>query len=655
MHNSVRVKWAGWVLVALGAILVLIWGVGLGRRALSLRGHLTEVASWAEAPETVEPTAACEVVRGMREDVVVLRRTAGGLVRLAPALGWLPRVGGELQAAPHLLAVGDGLTEAGAIGCDAAGPVLEALGSEDASADISPARVMDVLAGSRSQLEQARAAAERAQAAWERVDVQALSPEFRDKASLLDRGLPLLTSGLSAATVAPELLGGDAPRTYLVLALNEDERRPIGGYITGAGEVQVEAGELITMTFRDSYAADDFTEPYPEAPEPLQRYLGIDLLVFRDSNWSPDFPTAARQAMSLYRPGHAVSIDGVIALDQHAVGELVNAVGPVEVAGGGEQVTGETIVAYMRQAWAPEEGQLNREWWRQRKSFMGPLAQAVWDQVEEGDADWVALAKTVLTLLEEKHLLVYVEDAAAAEALAPHGWDGALQRTAGDFLMVVDANVGYNKASAKVRQGVEYEVDLTVSPPQANLTLVYTHTSAVDYACEPEIRYDPVYEEMMDRCYWDYIRVYVPEGSELVDATRIPVPREAVWAGEGDSGEVTVRRAEEGPWVTFGVLGLIPPGTTQTRRLTWTLPSDVVEWEGEEGRYSLLVQKQPGTEGHALTVRVRLPEESTLVKMVPPSPNLSPPGGRGMEEGEVVYDAILDRDLEFELVFRRGR
>ena len=102
----------------------------------------------------------------------------------------------------------------------------------------------------------------------------------------------MLRQGFSALTVAPQLLGMDRPRTYLVLALNEDELRPGGGFITGVGEIRVQAGKVITMTFRDSYAVDDFTQPYPDPPEPMRRYMGLDLLVLRDSNWSPDFPTA---------------------------------------------------------------------------------------------------------------------------------------------------------------------------------------------------------------------------------------------------------------------------------------------------------------------------------------------------------------------------
>lgn len=151
----------------------------------------------------------------------------------------------------------------------------------------------------------------------------------------------------------------------------------------------------------------------------------------------------------------------------------------------------------------------------------------------------------------------------------------------------------------------------------------------------------------MDRCYWDYLRVYVPQGSQLLDATRIPIPGEARFSGEGESGEIVIQPAEEGPWLMFAVLGLLPPSVAQARTFIWTLPADVVQWEADEGGYSLWVQKQPGTRGHPLTVRVRLPEGSALLDAAPePS---------AVEGDWVIYRMLLDRDREFRLHFRRER
>jgi hypothetical protein len=160
------------LLVLLLVVLLAAWGVRLAQTGQSLRQHLAQAQALADAPEEVDPVAACALVREMRGDVVALEREAGGLVRLAPALGWLPKVGGDLQAAPHLLAMADGLTEAGTLACDALEPALVAFGGTDeASGGFSLEQMVGLLAEHQADLERARAAVERAQEAWAQVDV----------------------------------------------------------------------------------------------------------------------------------------------------------------------------------------------------------------------------------------------------------------------------------------------------------------------------------------------------------------------------------------------------------------------------------------------------------------------------------------------------
>ncbi len=229
-------------------------------------------------------------------------------------------------------------------------------------------------------------------------------------------------------------------------------------------------------------------------------------------------------------------------------------------------------------------------------------------------------------MLEEKHLLVYFTDPGAQALLAEQGWDGALRPGSGDFLMVVDANVGYNKASARVRQSITYEVDLSRRPPRATLTLVYTHTARRGCPCKPEVRYDPVYEPMMDRCLWDDLRVYIPQGGRLLDATRIPVPGRPSGRASPNPARWPSDRRRKGRFSPWRRLLLLPPGTTQTRALIWELPEEVVAWDGDDGTYTLRVQKQPGTVGHPLRLRIRLPDGAVLVAAAPsPSAVEGPP------------------------------
>ncbi|MBI5033473.1 MAG: DUF4012 domain-containing protein [Chloroflexi bacterium] len=630
------------VLLAIGVLLIVVWGARVALMAQSLSSHLGQAQSMADTKK-VDPKAACELVQQLRDDIVGLNQEAGALVTLAPMFAWLPSVGGDLQSAPQLLATADGLTEAGAIVCSSLAPMLDAFGKS--SADFSIEKTVALLSTNQADLQRGAQAANRAQSAWAQVDVQRLSPSIANKVKLIDRGLPLIQTGLTALATAPDLLGANDASTFLLIAQNEDELRPTGGYITGVGEIQFKNGQLASMVFRDSYAVDDFSQPYPYPPEPLQRYMQIDQWVFRDSNWSPDFPTVVRQALPLYRPGYQVDPVAVIALDQFAMQEVVRALGPISIKGNDAPVTGDNIIAYVRGAWAPAGGKFSGDWWKNRKSFMGPLAEAVWERVKSGKFNPTTLGQTMLRLLDQKHILIYARDAKLAQELLAQGWDGSLRPSSSDALMVVDANIGYNKSNARVRQSIDYQVDLRSSTPQALLTLTYTNTSQVNYPCKPEIRYDPIYETMMDRCYFDDLRVYVPAGSQLNDATRIPVPAQALVSGTSEPGDVIVRRSDEGAWTVFEVMGVLPTGAVQTRSFNYALPANVVKWDQPNGTYSLRIQKQPGTAGYPVSVRVHLPDQMALIGSSSKQFTL---------DGEwFVYQMILDRDQDIGLHFRR--
>ena len=176
-----------------------------------------------------------------------------------------------------------------------------------------------------------------------------------------DEAYPLAQTGFELMTVAPQLLAADRPRTYLILFQNEDELRATGGFLSAAGRMTIDAGKIISLTVEDSYAVDDFTTPYPDAPAPLRDYMGIDLWVFRDSNWSPDFPVAARQAISLYTQTRGGTIDGVIALNQRVVEALVDGLGPL-VIDGQTIANAQEMRDYMRKAWAPSDQSTAAEW-----------------------------------------------------------------------------------------------------------------------------------------------------------------------------------------------------------------------------------------------------------------------------------------------------
>ncbi len=625
-------------LVALG-----IWGFNVYRTVSSLMGYLPEVQALAEDdPLAADPEAVGEILHGARADIQRLDRLVGWAAPLGRAFGWLPKVGPLAADAPELLALADALSEVGVLMWDDIAPALTEI-----QAGVPAMEAMTTaLPRMAEDLDEARIAVERAQTAYAALDLAAMPEELRSPLEMLGQALPLLADGFDWIEVAPELLGVEesgeaAERTYLLLALNEDELRPGGGFISAVGEVHLRAGQIVSMTFTDSYQVDDFSQPYPDAPDPLRQFMAIELLVFRDSNWSPDFPTWISEALPLYRPGYEVQADGVVAVDQAAVRALVDAVGPLSLPGSEAPVTGETLLAYMYASWAPDDGDQSGDWWRNRKSFMRPIAEAALARVQSGKVDVLDLLATVERLIAERHLQIYLTQPEAQTLLAERGWDGGLDVPDGDFLAVVEANIGYNKASAKLDRAFTYEVDLTQTPPRATATLTFTHTSQADVTCRMAPRYNDEYQQMMDRCYWGYVRLFVPEGATLLSASEHPIPAEMTGSGEPWSGEARVAPTSAPEVTAFAQAFLMRPAHQTVLRFSYELPASVLQQTEAGTVYRLRWQKQPGMQNVASRVILRVPRNAVLWhKQSEPATT---------DAGKVVYRLDLNMDREIGL------
>jgi len=654
-HKLKAWRWRHVILLV--ALLALAYGGYKAYRvwalARSLQSRLNQLQVLADGGGDLEPNDIGDSLRGARADLEALRGETALFMPATRYLGWLPGVGGDLQSASALLDVAIAVTEAGTMAFDGLEPLLTLL--EDENVEGEPlALVLQTLSDARPDLVAAQARLATALELRAEIDDDALSARTADLLARLDRYLPLIETALDGAQLLPDLLGGSGRRTYILLAQNDDELRATGGFISAVGALTLDDGEIGEITFEDSYALDDFRNPYPDSPAPYLRYLGIDQWVFRDANWSPDFPTSARQAVALYQISRDLAVDGVLAVDQQALQIAVAALAPLEVEGWTEAVTGDNVVSLIRLAWSPPEEASDAEfgeWWRERKSFVGDLVGAMRARVEgaPGQVDWVALAKAVFQILDERHLQVWLADAdsPAVDLLAEQGWDGALRPAASDYLLVVDTNMGFNKANGLVQQSIDYQVLIDADgTAEATLTVRHVNPSVGEAVCDHRPHYGADYEEMMNRCYWDYLRVYAPAGSQLQSATVHPVEADLLISGQPQSGEVEVLPEEKGKAV-FASFFVLPRGQETETRFVYQLPPTAVERHEQGWRYRLLVQKQAGTRAVPLRVSLVLPPGARVEAVEPPA--------QGPEPDWLVFDASLVTDQAFEVSFQYDR
>lgn len=650
-----RVHWLGWGLILAGVLVLGTWGtvtaVQLVGHARSLRGHLQVLERWAEeAPLAQDQNAlraAGEHLAGMRADLEAIQTRVGPLLPAGRLLWWVPTYGGDLAAAPELLEMAAGVSAAGDRAVRALSPALDLVNDPQSNPAPGPSlveRVLPVFVTARPQLLAAQSELGRVEQARSRTDSAALSPQVGGLLARLDRLLPWFETAVDAALLAPGLLGAEGARTYLVLVQNNHELRATGGFISGVGELHVQGGWLAPPVFVDSYAVDNFTVPHDLAPADLAQVLAGELWFFRDANWDPDFRTSARRALEVYRRDRGVRADGAIALDLSALQMLMAALGPLQVEGLPEPVSAQNVLQVIQNAWGDSSGSgADLGWWLHRKDFMGPLAGAALAKVLSGrDVDIGKLAQAAKQALDEKHLLLYLEEPQEAALLRARNWDGALlaPSPAQDLLLVVDSNVGFNKVDASIERSISYEVDLAdPERPQGRVTLTYRNRSTpAAVPCAREPHYGAVYADLMVGCYWDYVRVFVPPGSTLLQGPSGADPL------AGEPAPPVSPTQDLGNWMVWTAFIEVAPGAEKTVAFQYRLPAEVPERSpGGLMRYSLRVQKQSGTAAVPLQVSLRLPAGAELV---------SPwPAELGMPQG-VTTDLRMDRELE--LTFREA-
>ncbi|TAK05700.1 DUF4012 domain-containing protein [Patescibacteria group bacterium] len=414
-------------------------------------------------------------------------------------------------------------------------------------------------------------------------------------AQLRDALLPIAP----LAEILPAMAGYPTPKTYMFLMLNNTELRPGGGFIGSFGIIATSNGEVTRFSSEDVYALDapTFGRVGLPAPKPFADYINIKEWGMRDANWSPDFRRSSEQVIALYDRERALArpdlpaVDGIIAITPEVAADLLRMVGPVTVDG--VTFTADNLLdelqyqvhqAFLTQG-LPES---------QRKQILGKLVSQVFQKMFALPAErWPEGLAAVQKHLTEKRILLYEKDPVLQGAFEQHHWAGRMVAADGDYLRWVDANLGALKTDVVMERSLGYA--LRVAPDGqiiATASMRYKNNGTFTFRTTR---------------YRTYARIYVPQGSKLIrvdgslknDRTKNP----SLAPGVPDAG------VEEGKtW--FGAFTAIEPGDERTLTFTYALPANVSR-QISDGSYSLVVQKQLGTQSFPLSLTIDLPRRVT--------------------------------------------
>lgn len=667
----IRRKNTRWIVATSGLFIVFL-AAFFGWKAWNLYQHVQAIEIKAKAlesyltpkPDLKKIPEIAGKVHELRVDLDALEVEAQPYLWITPYLGWVPKYGGTLNQAEPVLTLAQNLASAADEGLAAISPAVEMTLSNDQPLDVM--QLLLQLQSASPQLLNAQISLAQAQESRKQIDPDRLIPKIRE--IIIGRIDPLFVSitgtfpmedALTLVRIAPKLLGGgkSGPQTYLILIQNEDELRPTGGFLTAAGSAVVMNGKLINMKIESSDLVDDPNKPYPIPPWQFKQFMNIEMLLFRDSNWYTDFPTSASWAEYFYSYSRAASADGTIAIDMHVIVQLLETLGPVRVDNVSFPITSENVLDYLRSAEESRPKGVTGVW--DRKQFIGKLAQPLLEKVLNARGQtWTQLLPTLMQLLNEKHILLQMDNEEATAFLQRKNWDGAVRIPRdSDYLMTVDTNMGYNKSNAIMESSIIYKVDLTrPETPVTTLLVQQTNHSALNIKCEPFSTFrflllptkpgevpDPIYN--IDECHWGYLRLYTPEGTKLLRSNPQEIPAESTMLGESIPARTDDLGSEDIPGAqVFGMLVLTPTHQSRTAQFEYSLPAYVLTKNitGNSWTYRLKVQKQPGLIAQPFMLTLALPVGARIE-------NASIP----FTENDGAWTAQMDlrRDINIEVLF----
>lgn len=425
--------------------------------------------------------------------------------------------------------------------------------------------------------------------------------------------------------IIPYGAGFDAEKTYLLLFQNNHEVRATGGFIGTYGILKLKKGEITGLFTDNIYNLDRTAEKTLRItpPKPFLDFFPkkVRYWFLRDSNWSPDFPTTARQAEFFYtREGGKEHIDGVIALTPDVIVSLLSVVGPITIDGVFYSV--ETFVKelqYQVEIGYSEQGIPNAE----RKEVIGRLASIILRRLYELPGEkWKDIFFALQKTFQEKHALVYFHEPQLQQFAASKGWDGRVRMSDGDFLMVVDSNMASLKTDGVMEKHIDYSVqEYPDGHLQGTVILTYKNNGGFTW---------------YSTRYKDWVRVLVPADSVVLHV-------QGAMKKELSEEKGPIEISSEGDKVSIGAFLVVEPGHTKTLRIEYRLSQRIAE-QVKRGEYTLLTQKQSGVSNQKLDVNfhflrsIKHSEPESLFTNVP---------------NEYLRHAVTDLkvDHEFKIIF----
>lgn len=518
----------------------------------------------------------------------------------------------KLSSGYYLVEAGKNLSQAGEKISQVANNINE-IKERAARGDENSVSILEVFKTLENDLSEINGYLLNAQSNLDKVKIEDIPEENQAEIIELKSKLPIINDMVKNffdnSHIMADFLGANGSRKYLFLFQNNQEMRPTGGFIGSYGVLDIDGTGRIRKFFIDGiFNPDGQLLDKIVPPKPIQKVSVAWSM--HDSNWFADFPTSAQKAMLFYEKTGGPTVDGVITLTPTVMQKLLAITGPIEMPDYGVTLTQDNFIENIQyEVEVDYDKEENRP-----KKILSDLAPMILDRLsqDKGAKNILSTMDVVGEALKEKHVLLYFTNQELQKIISDLGWSGEILKAEDDYLSVINTNINGFKTDGIVEEKINHQINI-----HSNGEIIDTVTIN-----RKHLGGDTPYE-WWNKVNANYVRVYVPNGSELlevegqtreinddvVDYQSLNFERDADVEREEKEMKIDsktgTRVYTEGGKTVFANWVYVSPKEEVNLKYRYKLP---FKFSGDIRSYSLLTQKQSGSLGSGFDLTINYPK-----------------------------------------------
>lgn len=394
-----------------------------------------------------------------------------------------------------------------------------------------------------------------------------------------------------------DFVGKNSEKTYLVLLQNNLELRPTGGFMGSYAKLVFANGGLKDIAVQDIYVPDGQIIGHVDPPWPIQTAFKHGFWKLRDTNWNPDFPTTSKQIQWFFEKGGEKPADGLIAINLYIVKDLLKIVGPLKLADYPYEITADNL-------YQTAQNEAEKDFFpgsTQKKDFLSAVSgQLILNLKSINSKQTFELLKVFKRNLEEKQILISLKNSPLNNYLQFLNWNGSVNRKIkndkniiSDYVYIVDANLGANKANCCVKRETNHEIIINESGLiKEKLIINYVNSSPKERP-KPPLFWGGIYK--------NYLRIIIPLEANI---SNIKI-NDLVLARY----EYEIIKDNQKNLQTVGFFVEVPPLSKTVVSMEYDKNSDMDE---NNTTYVLEIQKQSGIEKYNHNISMQVPKNFSL-------------------------------------------